>query len=142
MRRYVLTLDLKDDPRYNTNAARLVNNEALQQIVIDWVGARPRAQVLEIFDKFDVVGSPVSDSSDVVADPHFRERTLVDLAGTVLGPALVPGPILHMTGYAGPTYHGVPSIGEHTADVLGARLGLSDAELSDLHQLGVVGPLT
>ncbi len=132
--------DLKDDPRYNTNAARLINNEALQRIVIDWVGSRSRAQVLEIFDKFEVVGSAVSDSSDVVADPHFRERTLVELAGTVLGPALVPGPILHMTGYSGPNYDGVPSIGEHTWPELGQRLDLSADELADLTARGVVGP--
>lgn len=133
--------DLKIDPKFSSNSARLENNDELQKIVIDWVGARPRASVLDIFEKFQVVGSAVNDSRDVVNDPHFRERTLTDLAGTVLGPALVPGPILHMTGYSGPQYDGVPAVGEHTTDVLTERLGLAADELAHLRQQRVVGPL-
>lgn len=132
--------DLKTDPRFATNAARLAHNEELQKIVIEWVGARPRSEVLTTFEEFQVVGSAVNDSRDVVGDPHFRERTLVDLAGTVLGPALVPGPILHLAGYAGPSYDGVPAIGEHTADVLTERLGLTVADVAELQGRGVVGP--
>ena len=66
----------------------------------------------------------VNDSSDIVQDPHFLERTLVGLTGTILGDALMPGPILHVTGCAEPLYEGVPSVGEHTAAILGNGLRL------------------
>ena len=131
--------DLRTDDRYATNTARMENNESLQQIVIDWVRLRPREQVLAILDEHEVVAAAVNDSSDIVADPHFMERTLVDLAGTVLGPALTPGPILHVREYAGPTYDGVPTIGEHTDAVLTERLGLSPEELASLADDGVIG---
>jgi len=129
--------DLKTDERYATNEARMANNEALQAIVIDWVKQRPRDEVLAILDEHEVVAAAVNDSSDIVADPHFRERTLSMLKNSALGDAMVPGPILHVNGYDGPTYDGVPGVGEHTSEVLTAA-GVSADELTRLVRDGVV----
>jgi len=115
--------DLLADERYATNAARMVNDAALQQIVADWVKQRTRAEVLAILDKFEVVAAPVNDAADILADPHFTERTLVPLTGTVLGDVLVPGPVLRLGSYEGPVYHGVPAVGEHTREVVTELLG-------------------
>ncbi|TWG93630.1 putative acyl-CoA transferases/carnitine dehydratase [Nocardioides sp. J9] len=131
-------LDLQTDERYATNEARMANNESLQKIVSEWVAERPRDEVLEILEKFEVVAAAVNDSSDVVRDPHFAERTLKALTGTALGnEALVPGPILHVNDYDGPAYEGVPTVGEHTAEVLG-DLGVTGDELARLVADGVV----
>ena len=131
--------DLKTDPRYATNVARMRNNTSLQQIVIDWIGARKRDEVLEIFERFDVVGAAVNDARDITQDPHFLDRTLTRLTNTIFGDAaLVPGPILHVDGYDGPVYDGVPAVGEHTREVLSGELGVPDAELAELAAAGVV----
>lgn len=130
--------DLKTDERYATNTARMANNEALQQIVIDWIGSRPRDENLKILDEFEVVAAPVNDASDIVADPHFLQRTLVNLTRSALGSnALVPGPVLHMRGYDGPSYVGVPTVGEHTSEVL-TSVGLDSDELARLVAGGVI----
>ena len=130
-----------EDPRYATNAARLEHNDEVQQMVIDWCRSRPRAEVLETLEKFEVVSAPVNDAADVVADKHFRERTLVEITGNeILRNTLMPGPVLHMAGYDGPTYDGVPAVGEHTRQVLGERLALADAELDRLADAGVISP--
>ena len=130
--------DLKSDERYATNTARMANNEALQEIVIAWVRSRSRDEALAILEKHEVVAAAVNDSSDIVADPHFLERTLVSLAGSALGPALTPGPVLHVRDYPGPTYDGVPAVGEHTSEVLTEALGLSSGEIERLAADGVV----
>ena len=36
---------------------------------------------------------------------------------------LTPGPVLHVKDYAGPAYDGVPTVGEHTDEVLSELLG-------------------
>lgn len=123
--------ELAQDARFATNEARMANNDAMQAIVIDWVKQRPRDETLAILDTFEVVAAAVNDSSDVVADPHFSERTLMDLANTVLGPALMPGPILHMDECERPTYDGVPAVGEHTREVL-TELGLDTGAVEAL----------
>lgn len=130
--------DLKDDERFATNTARMANNEAMQQIVIDWVKSYPRDKALAILEEHEVVAAAVNDAKDVTEDPHFSERTLVDLANTVLGPALMPGPILHVKDYAGPAYDGVPAVGEHTREVLVDSLGLDAATVAELASRGVV----
>ena len=133
--------ELSDDPRFATNPARMANNDAIQEIVTDWVGTMPRADVLKILDEFEVVSAPVNDSRDIASDPHFLTRTLVQLTGNeTLGPAVMPGPVLHMASYPGPAYDGVPQIGEHTTAVLAAALKLTPAELDELAGRGVIGP--
>jgi crotonobetainyl-CoA:carnitine CoA-transferase CaiB-like acyl-CoA transferase len=130
--------DLRTDERYSTNVARMANNASLQEIVVNWVASRPRAEVLRILDDFEVVAAAVNDAKDVTEDAHFQERTLVELANTVLGPALMPGPILHLGGCAEPTYDGVPTIGQHTRDVLVDELGMDADDLAKLVANGVI----
>jgi crotonobetainyl-CoA:carnitine CoA-transferase CaiB-like acyl-CoA transferase len=130
--------DLKSDPRYATNVARMSNNASLQEIVIAWIKAHDRDEVLAILERFEVVAAAVNDAKDISEDPHFKERTLTSLVNTVLGDALVPGPVLHMAGYDGPVYDGVPAVGEHTREVLSDELGLTPDELGQLQADGVI----
>jgi len=84
--------------------------------------------------------SAINDARDIIADPHFSERTLVDLTGSqVLGAAVMPGPVLHMASYPGPVSDGVPAIGEHTRPVLTQTLGLAAADLDELTARGIIG---
>lgn len=133
--------ELSEDPRFTTNQARMANNDAIQREVSSWVAARPRSEILRVLDDFEVVSAPVNDAKDIVADPHFRERTLVELRGNdMLGSVLMPGPVLHLSGYPGPRYDGVPGIGEHTRAALTESLAMSSAELEDLERRHVIGP--
>jgi crotonobetainyl-CoA:carnitine CoA-transferase CaiB-like acyl-CoA transferase len=133
--------ELIEDPRFATNEMRMKNNEAIQKEVVEWVAARTRTEVLERLDEFEVVSSSVNDARDIIEDPHFLERTLVELKGNkVLGSVLMPGPVLHLTSYDGPSYEGVPQIGEHTAECLTELLGLTENELVVLATKGVISP--
>jgi crotonobetainyl-CoA:carnitine CoA-transferase CaiB-like acyl-CoA transferase len=131
--------DLIGDARFATNPDRLENNDAIQEIVSDWVASMPREKVLATLDMHEVVCAPVNEGSDIVNDPHFRERTLVEITGNdVLGRVLMPGPILHLQGYAGPAYDGVPEIGQHSKAVLADWIGVSADDFDRLQNDGVV----
>jgi len=115
--------DIAADPRFATNEARMANNDAIQAEVSAWVTAGTRAEILATLEKHEVVCSPVNDARDIAADPHFRERTLVELTGSdVLGKVVMPGPVLHLSHWDGPPYVGVPMVGEHTEEVLAELL--------------------
>lgn len=132
--------ELLTDPKFATNPARMANNDELQEKVIRWVAGHPRAEALAILEKFEVVSSAVNDSSDIVVDPHFLERTLVEVKGEeLLQSVLMPGPILHMRGAAQPNYEGVPRIGQHTDQLLAEMLGESADSLTALRAAGVIG---
>jgi crotonobetainyl-CoA:carnitine CoA-transferase CaiB-like acyl-CoA transferase len=48
----------------------------------------------------------------------------VEITGSqALGRVLTPGPVLHLASYGGPRYDGVPTIGQHTDEVLDELLG-------------------
>jgi crotonobetainyl-CoA:carnitine CoA-transferase CaiB-like acyl-CoA transferase len=132
--------ELLDDSRFATNPARMENNEVLQAKVIDWVASYSREEALGILEKFEVVSSAVNDSSDIVVDPHFLERTLVEVKGEeLLKSVLMPGPILHMRESARPNYDGVPRIGQHTDALLGELIGESAESIAELRAAGVIG---
>jgi crotonobetainyl-CoA:carnitine CoA-transferase CaiB-like acyl-CoA transferase len=104
-----------------------------------WVASLPRAAALKVLDEFEVVSAPVNDARDIAGDPHFIERTLVELTGSApLGAAVMPGPVLHLASSSVPVYDGVPSVGEHTASVLTGALEMSPAELAELAGRGVI----
>ena len=131
--------DIIKDPRYATNAARMEHNEDMQKIVSEWVQTQPRTEILAILESHDVVAAGVNDARDVTEDPHFSERTLVDLTGSdLLGKVKMPGPILHVSSYSGPEYVGVPEIGQHTKEVLQDFLGFDKARIQSLAQSGVI----
>lgn len=124
---------LIEDPRFATGTARLENNELVQKYVSDWVAELPRDEALAVLDRYEVVSAPVNDASDIVADPHFLERTLVGIGGNdALRSMLMPGPVLHFSSYAGPVYDGVPTIGEHTSEVLSEQVGMAATDIGGL----------
>jgi crotonobetainyl-CoA:carnitine CoA-transferase CaiB-like acyl-CoA transferase len=132
--------ELIDDPRFATNEARMAHNDEIQAEVVAWVASRPRAEILAILDRHEVVAAQVNDAADIVATPHFRERTLVELTGSpMLQGALMPGPVLHLGSYPGPAYDGVPAIGEHTDAVLGDLPDVTADDLAALRETGVIG---
>ena len=133
--------ELIENPRYATNEVRMQHNDELQALVTGWVAERPRAEILKVLDDHEVVCSQVNDASDIVEDPHYQVRTLVELTGSeALGRVLTPGPVLHVKDYAGPTYDGVPKVGEHTEPGLTGLLGLSADELHALGAAAVISP--
>lgn len=130
---------LIDDPRFATGPTRLEHDDLLQKYVSDWAGSMSRDAALAVLEEHEVVSAPVNDASDIVADPHFLERTLVGITGRGgWDSVMMPGPVFHLSGYEGPAYNGVPQVGEHTHEVLGAGLGLSSDELSELASRGVI----
>lgn len=131
--------DIIEDPRYATNAARMEHNEEMQAIVSAWVASKPRAEILALLDANDVVAAAVNDASDISEDPHFLERTLVEIKdNAALGRVMMPGPILHVSSYDGPEYVGVPEIGQHTAEVLESMLGMSESDVAEFAAAGIV----
>lgn len=63
-----------DDPRYATNAARVVNRDAIVEIVSQALKAKPRAYWLSECEKVGVPSGPVNTLEQVFNDPHVQHR--------------------------------------------------------------------
>lgn len=130
--------DMITDPRYATNEQRVSRRHEVDAIVGGWIGARSRAEVLEIFEKDGITAAPLYDVADICADRHFIERGIYVAApdeehGSV--PMHAPTPRLSET--PGTLRGPAPALGAHSREILRAA-AFSDAEVDGFVAAGVI----
>jgi formyl-CoA transferase len=134
--------DLKEDPDFATQGARLRNNDRVDAVIAEWAATEDCESALAALRAADVVCSPINDINDVKAWPHIRARGMIeDLVHPTLGP--LPGlnaagfPIKFSgveTGYDGPPV----MFGADNREILGGLLGLDDEALDRLAGDGII----
>jgi crotonobetainyl-CoA:carnitine CoA-transferase CaiB-like acyl-CoA transferase len=127
--------ELIDDARFRDGPSRLVNRDALSELLSERFAQRSTAEWVREFDAAGVPAGPVYALDEVFADPHTQHlgvaQAMPGTAACVLGSAItIPG---HRTEIHSPG----PDAGEHTHEIL-ADLGLSPEEISRLAERGVV----
>ena len=128
------------DPRYATNAARVMNRQAVTDVITPILKLHPTNWWIERLEALKIGCGPINTLSQVFADPQVQARGMVvDLPhpATPDGVKVIANPVrLSET----PASYRLPPplLGEHTASVLSERLELSEAELAGLRERGVV----
>jgi 2-methylfumaryl-CoA isomerase len=132
------------DVDLNEEGGRFAAREVLGATLKPWVLARTLEEVCEAFDRHGVSWGPYQTFKELVerdprcstANPMFEE---VEQPG--IGTYLMPGTPLAFSGAERLRPARAPRLGEHTHEVLVDLLGLSEREISDLRDQGVVaGP--
>jgi crotonobetainyl-CoA:carnitine CoA-transferase CaiB-like acyl-CoA transferase len=133
---------LADDPRFATNGDRVRNRDELVRVLADAFAARPAGEWLTRLEAAGVPCSPVRAIDEVFSAPDGA-ATVQDVDDPARGRLrLVANPV-HIDGSRPSVRRPPPRLGEHTDEVLGDVLGLSDAAIGRLHDEGVVaGPAT
>jgi CoA:oxalate CoA-transferase len=131
--------DLRDDPRFADNAARVANRELVDETVAAWTRPLGKMAIFAIARRHRIPLAPVRDVDEVMHDRHMHERGfLVEIEHDEIGPVTVPASPLR--------YHGAdpvetvpsPKLGQHNAEIYGGWLGLSPAAIADLAREGVI----
>ena len=132
----------KDDPRFATRAGWPAHLETEIRPAVDaWASTRTKLDAARELTAAGIVAGPSNHANDVIADPHVAARhMLVEMERTDGGadPVLVPGNPVKLSKMAEGPETRVPWVGEHTADVLTAELGLASDELDGLRTRGVI----
>lgn len=130
--------DLKDDPRSADNAARVRHRTEIVPILSEAFLTRTKVEWCRILDEFDIPSAPVNTLEEVFEDPQTRTRGMVSTyEHPTLGPIHYPPSPVKFSGWemsASPA----PMLGQHTAEVLSQRLGLSQVEIDELERSGAV----
>jgi len=130
--------DLAVDPRYATNAARVINRERLIPRLAELIGGLSRDVILSRLEAAGVPVGPINDVAEVFADPQVVHRGLrIDLprAGGGTVPS-VRNPIV-MSRSPLASARAAPRLGEHTREIL-AEIGCTIAEIDRLTSAGAV----
>lgn len=118
--------------------------EVIGAVLKEWMIARTEAEIADIFARHDVCWGPYYTFREAVnedprcstANPMFEE-----LEQPGIGSYRMPGSPLSFSALERLSPKRAPLLGEHTDQILGESLGLSEAEIGRLHDRGVVaGP--
>src|SRR5680860_920024 len=121
---------------------RYAARDALGALIARWCERRTLNEVARAFDEFGVCWGPYQTFSQLLRDdwrvseanPLFTD---VDHPG--IGRLRTPGSPLSFSAFERQQPVRAPQLGEHTEPVLAEILGLSAAQIGDLHDRGVVG---
>ncbi len=131
--------ELVDDERFSTSRARGVHGAEINDLVAQWAAGLDANEIEERCIDHDVPVGTVYDAADLVADEHVRARgDIAEVVDPVIGAVLQQAPFPRVGAEANPMPAGAPRLGEHTDDVLGELLGLSEARLAALRSDGVI----
>jgi crotonobetainyl-CoA:carnitine CoA-transferase CaiB-like acyl-CoA transferase len=134
-------IELHADPRFTTAAGRAQHRHELVEVLERWMQTFPSdAALLDHLEAHRVPAAPVIDPADAGEVAWFRERGAVaEVDDPVLGPVLVPGFPLHLSGQPRrPVEPQAPSLGQHNAEVLAEVLGYDEARIRELGASGVL----
>ncbi len=121
--------DMKTDPRFSTNGARIQHRALVDEAVGGWFAARDRDEALAAIHAAEVTAGPVFDSADVNDDPHFRDReVLVEMEDDELGSVPLHAITPRLSETPGVWRRPAPTLGAHTREIL-AEAGLAPAAI-------------
>ena len=131
--------ELADDPRFARNRDRVDNNDALRNEISAWTKGLTKQQVAELLAAEDVPGGPVLDTSELLNDPHLKERgfiTTIDHPDRGEVPILGWAPRLSASSV---DLVAAPALGEHTVEILTQDLQLPAATIQRLVDKSIIG---
>ncbi len=131
--------ELIDDPRFRTNADRVANAEALEEIVTAWYAANDFPHVSKLLSEGGVAFSLVFTAQDAFEDPHFAAReNIVPVEDSELGTVRMQGIVPKLRDAPGAVRRAGPALGEHNEEVYAELFGLTPERLAELRAKGVV----
>ena len=131
---------LAGDPRFATNAERVRNRDTLVPLIEALMRGRTQAHWLAALERAGIPGGPINRIDQVFADPQTVARGMkVELPHPLAGSVPQLRVPLRLSATPPVPNAAPPLLGEHTAWVLGERLGIGAEALADLAARGIVG---
>jgi len=112
--------------------------DEIDAMIEAWTEKRSKHEVMEILASAGVPCGAVLDSTEVLGDPHLRQRRFVtDLEHPRRGPYPMPGNPVRLS--ESPTdVTRSPMLGEHNTEVYHRLLGYTPDQLDQLKRDGVI----
>jgi len=133
---------LAQDPRFATPEARArpEHDRALDDVVREWIAARPAPEVVDAFERAGAVIALAHDAADIVDSPAYKDRdAIVTVDDPYLGPVRMPAAVPRLSQSPGAVRWPGPELGAHNEEVFCGLLGMTRDELEALRRVGAVG---
>ena len=122
------------------NLKKMLNtDEPTKEMLGEWIAARKRDEVIQIIVDNDLAVAPVYQLNDTVVDPHLASRNMfVTLDHKRAGKISTPNHPIKYTVTQPVRKTPAPLLGEHSREILINILGLTDSQVDELINQGVV----
>ena len=127
---------------FATVAGRQAHREELDAALSTWTRPRGHIEVMDQLQAAGVAAGALLSGPDLLSDPQLAARCgFIEQDRPGIGVKHYPAQPFRFRYAASPPNRRAPLLGEHTAEVLRERLGLSDEELCALEQQDITGTL-
>ena len=106
-------------------------------MVADWTKRRDKHEAMRLIGGAGVPAGAVLDTMELMNEPSFSERGILQTAQHPSGPFKMPSWPVHFNGKP-PKLEPAPLLGQHTTQVLGDWLGMSAGDVDALKKEGVI----
>lgn len=118
--------ELKTDPRFAGNEARVANRGELDAIIGAFIGARSTEENLALFEAAGVTAGPVCSMADLLDHPYTLGReVIVELEDADMGSLPMHNVVPRLSVSPGGFRRPAPGLGEHTEEILAELSRLS-----------------
>ncbi|MEM7351760.1 MAG: CoA transferase [Acidobacteriota bacterium] len=128
-----------DQPWFASGAERAKHGAELDAYVGGWIAERDFDEVVREFEAAEAAVAPIYDIEDIFADPQFAALgTLATVEDEELGSVRMQNVMYRLTETPGSIRWAGRRLGQDNAEVYSSLLHLSEADLHDLAEEGVI----
>ncbi|MDH0098697.1 CoA transferase [Ectopseudomonas hydrolytica] len=130
---------LADDPRFSTNKARVAHRAELIPLLRQATVFKTTTQWIELLEKAGVPCGPINDLQQVFVDPQVQARGLrIDLPNAMGSTTPQVASPLRLSATPVAYRSAPPLLGQHTEALLQRLLGMSETQVAELREAGVI----
>jgi crotonobetainyl-CoA:carnitine CoA-transferase CaiB-like acyl-CoA transferase len=130
--------DLLGDARYDTMEARTQREAEVDELIATWTRQHTKEEAMRVIGAAGVPAGAVFDTLELMNDASLAERGIMQtIQHPTTGAVKMPAWPVRFDG-APPRVKPSPTLGQHTAEVLGQWLGIDAQQVAALRQEGIL----
>jgi crotonobetainyl-CoA:carnitine CoA-transferase CaiB-like acyl-CoA transferase len=132
--------DWVDDQGLQSNEGRLKQHDEIDRTISEWTKTMQAPQIMSLLQASGIPAGVVQKSSDLLKDPQYGYRDFYRyLKHPEMGTIPYAGHQYQMSAYNNGPRSAAPILGEHSFEILGELLGMSDEAIAESYAKEIVG---
>jgi crotonobetainyl-CoA:carnitine CoA-transferase CaiB-like acyl-CoA transferase len=128
-----------DEELFRSRGRRTANWDAGRLFVQEWLNEQTVQDLYHKAQAKRIPFAPVSTMGDLLSSEHLKARGFfVEISHPQAGAFTYPGPLFQMSATPWEIRRPAPTLGQHNREIYVDRLKLSDTEMAQLHEKGVI----
>lgn len=130
--------DMAENPEMAENSGRVVHQEAIDAALAEWCAGHSSTFIIEALEQARVPVGPIYNVVDMLADEHYNARGMFEQVEIDGKPLKIPAILPKLADTPGRTEWPGGDVGSHNEEILKGTLNLTEGDLVQLREAGVI----